>query len=36
MRGMRNRRYLCRNLWIYDIMEIGELEFAEMNSEGKQ
>ena len=34
--GMRNRRFLCRNLRIYDIMGIGELEFAEMNSEGKQ
>ena len=33
---MRNRRFLCRNLRIYDIMEIGELDFAQMNSEGKR
>ena len=33
---MRKSRFLCRNLRIYDIMEIGELEFSEMNSEGKQ
>ena len=33
---MRNSRFLCQNLWMYDIIGIGELEFAEMNSEGKR